>query len=38
LLMDVRKGDFVTFTLLRDGSEMEITLTFDEDKYFTVMS
>ena len=38
LLLDVRKGDSLTLTLLRDGSEIERTFTFDQDKYFTEMS
>ncbi len=36
LLLTVRKGDKVTFGILRDGYEMTVEITFDKDSYFTI--
>ena len=38
LLLTVRKGDKVTFGILRDGYEMDVEITFDKDSYFTIYS
>ena len=34
LLLNVRKGDTVTLDIVRDGSEMQVDILFDQDKYF----
>lgn len=34
LLLTVRKGDKVTFTVLREGKEKQVEITFDKDEYF----
>lgn len=38
MLLTVRKGDSVSFGILRDGYEVTVTITFDQDSYFTVYS
>lgn len=35
-LLDVRKGDTITYTVLRKGVETEVQVTFDKDEYFTI--
>ena len=34
LLLSVRKGDKVVFTVLREGKEENVEITFDKDGYF----
>lgn len=34
LLWSVRKGDTVTFTILRDGAEKNVDITFNQNSYF----
>lgn len=36
--MNVRKGDTVTVTVERGGEEKALSLTFDQDKYFTAVA
>ena len=36
LLLTIRKGDKVTFGILRDGYEVTVEITFDKDSYFTI--
>lgn len=36
LLLTVRKGDTVTFGILRDGYEVTVAITFNQDSYFTI--
>lgn len=38
LLLNVRKGDTVTVTVERGGEEKALSLTFDQDKYFTAVA
>lgn len=33
-LLDVRKGDRVTFKVLREGVETDVVIAFDKDEYF----
>lgn len=35
LLLDVRLGDTVTITVERGGSQIEVQISFDKDRYFT---
>jgi hypothetical protein len=34
LLLTVRKGDKVIFTVLREGQEKQVEITFNKDDYF----
>ena len=34
LLLSVRKGDVVTFTILREDKEIDVEIPFDKDEYF----
>ena len=38
LLLKVRKGDTITIKILRDGMEMDVQITYDNDAYFTQYS
>ncbi|MBQ8283837.1 MAG: trypsin-like peptidase domain-containing protein [Clostridia bacterium] len=34
LLLTVRKGDVVTLRIIRDGTEMDVSINYDNDQYF----
>ncbi len=34
LLLGIRKGDTVTLDIVRDGSEMQVDISFNQDQYF----
>ena len=35
-LLDVRKGDTITYKVKRNGTVMDVVMTFDKDEYFTI--
>ena len=36
LLLKVRLGDEVIFSIVRDGKEMDVTISFDNEAHFAV--